>query len=72
MSRALLALALGFALGGGLPLQWAAGLVNAALAASEYGSQWDPNGSQADSDYGSRWDPNGAEPDYGGRWDPNG
>ncbi|HEX7185260.1 MAG TPA: hypothetical protein VF756_25780 [Thermoanaerobaculia bacterium] len=45
------------ALGGGLPLQWAAGLVNAALSVSEYGSQWDPNG---------------AEPDYGGRWDPNG
>jgi hypothetical protein len=70
MSRALLALALGFALGGGPPLQWASGIVEVLL----YGSSFDPNGSQANPDYGSTWDPDGfqANPDYGGSFDPNG
>jgi len=59
MSRALLALALGFALGGG-PLQWASSLVEVVLSAtSDYGSSWDPNGGQSDPDYGSIFDPNG-------------
>lgn len=65
MSRILLALALGLALGGP-PLQWAAGLFEAA------GSQWDPNGA-AGTDAGGRWDPNGAAgTDAGGQWDPDG
>ena len=62
MSRALAALALAFALGGGPPLQWAAGLVNAVLSAStqaDYGSSWDPDGSESGSDYGNHFDPNG-------------
>ena len=59
MSRALLALALGFALSGG-PLQWASSLVEVVLSGtSDYGSTWDPNGSEANSDYGSIFDPNG-------------
>jgi hypothetical protein len=62
MSRALLALALGFALGGG-PLQWASSFVEVLLSGSQatvdYGSIWDPNGSQATTDYGSSFDPNG-------------
>ena len=59
MSRALLALALGFALGGP-PLQWASSLVEVVLSAtSDYGGSWDPNGGQSDPDYGSTWDPNG-------------
>lgn len=75
MSRALLALALGFALGGGPPLQWASSFVQVLMAAtSEYGSQFDPNGAEADSDYGGTFDPNGAETnsDYGSIFDPNG
>lgn len=75
MSRALLALALGFALGGGPPLQWASSLVQVLMAAtSEYGSQFDPNGAQADSDYGSHFDPDGSETnsDYGNHFDPDG
>ena len=88
MSRALLALALGFALSGP-PLQWASSLVEALLSGTpadsqgdpgsgqsnpDYGSHWDPNGGQSNPDYGNHWDPNGAEsnPDYGGHWDPNG
>ena len=62
MSRALAALALAFALGGGPPLQWAASLVNAVLSASaqaDYGSQFDPNGSEPTSDYGGTFDPDG-------------
>jgi hypothetical protein len=62
MSRALLALALGFALGGG-PLQWASSFVEVLLSgsqtATDYGSHFDPNGSQATTDYGSSFDPNG-------------
>jgi hypothetical protein len=59
MSRALLALALGFALGGS-PLQWASSFVKVVLSAtSDYGSTWDPNGGQPTSDYGSTWDPDG-------------
>ncbi len=62
MSRALVALVLSFALSGSPPLQWAASLIEAVLSASaspDYGSQWDPNGSQPTSDYGGQWDPNG-------------
>lgn len=60
MSRALLALALGFVLGGGPPLQWGYSLVTVLLSAtSEYGGTWDPNGSQADPDYGNSFDPDG-------------
>lgn len=60
MSRALLALALGFVLGGAPPLQWASSFVEVLLSAtSDYGSTWDPNGSQSNSDYGSHFDPNG-------------
>lgn len=59
MSRALLALALGLALGGP-PLQWASSLVEVLLSGtSEYGNTFDPNGSQANSDYGNQFDPNG-------------
>ncbi|HKH47417.1 MAG TPA: hypothetical protein VKM72_22395 [Thermoanaerobaculia bacterium] len=69
MSRALLALALGFALGGP-PLQWASSLVEVVL----YGSTFDPNGSQSNPDYGSHFDPDGSQsnPDYGSQFDPNG
>jgi hypothetical protein len=62
MSRALVALALSFALGGNAPFQWAAALVNAVLSASastEDGGHEDPNGDQSNSDYGSIFDPNG-------------
>ena len=59
MSRALLALALGFALGGP-PLQWASSLVEVVLSTtSDYGGTFDPNGGQSDPDYGSSFDPNG-------------
>ena len=59
MSRALLALALGFALGGS-PLQWASSLVEVVLSAtSDYDNTWDPNGGQSNTDYGNTWDPNG-------------
>lgn len=73
MSRALLALALGFALGGGSPLQWAYDLVLLS-ATSDYGSHFDPDGLQSNPDYGNTWDPNGSQsnPDYGGTFDPNG
>lgn len=60
MSRALLALALGFALGGGPSLQWAYSLAGVLQSAtSNYGSIFDPNGSQSNSDYGGHFDPNG-------------
>lgn len=60
MSRALLALALGFVLGGGPPLQWGYSFVKVLLSAtSEYGSHFDPNGSQSNPDYGNTFDPNG-------------
>lgn len=60
MSRALLALALGFALGGGLPFQWAYSLAGVLQSAtSNYGSIWDPNGSQSNPDHGGVFDPNG-------------
>jgi hypothetical protein len=74
MSRALLALALGFALGGP-PLQWASNFVEVLLSAtSDYGSHFDPNGSQPNPDYGSSFDPNGsqANSDHGNTFDPNG
>jgi hypothetical protein len=62
MSRALLALALGLALGGP-PFQWASSLVEVLLSGSqpnpEYGSSWDPNGGQEDPEYSSHFDPNG-------------
>ena len=59
MSRALLVLGLALSLGGP-PLQWASSLVEVLLSAtSEYGNQFDPNGSQSNSDYGSHFDPNG-------------
>lgn len=75
MSRALLALALGFALGGGPPLQWAYSLAEVLLSAtSYYGSHFDPNGSPSNSDNGGIFDPNGSQSnsDYGGHFDPNG
>lgn len=75
MSRALLALALGFALGGGPPLQWAYSLAEVLLSAtSYYGGSFDPDGSPSNTDYGGRWDPDGLQsnPDYGNTWDPNG
>lgn len=77
MSRALLALVLGLALGGP-PLQWASSLVEVVLSGtqtnSDYGSTWDPNGSQSDPDYGGSWDPNGSQSnsDHGNTFDPNG
>jgi hypothetical protein len=66
MSRLLLALALGFALGGP-PLQsWIVGLFEAA------GSQFDPDGG-ASADAGNRFDPNGgASADAGNIFDPDG
>ena len=75
MSRALLALALGFALGGGPSLQWAYSLAGALLSAtSHYGGRWDPDGSQSNTDYGGTFDPDGLQSnsDYGNTWDPNG
>jgi hypothetical protein len=58
MSRALLALALGLALGGS-PLQWASSFVEVMLSATQdSGSQENPNGGPT-SDYGSTWDPDG-------------
>jgi hypothetical protein len=75
MSRALLALALGFALGGGPPLQWAYSLAGVLQSAtSDYGSIWDPNGSPSNPDYGGSFDPDGSQSDsdYGGSFDPNG
>ena len=74
MSRALLALALGFALGGP-PLQWASSLVEVLLSTtSDHGNTFDPNGSQPDPEYGGTSDPNGSETnsDYGSVFDPNG
>jgi hypothetical protein len=74
MSRALLALALGFALGGGPPLQWAYSLADALLSATSYhGAIFDPNGSPSNSDHGGVFDPNGSQSnsDYGNTWDPN-
>lgn len=60
MSRALLALALGFVLGGGPPFQWGDSFFQVVMAAtSEYGSIWDPNGSQSNPDHGGVFDPNG-------------
>ena len=59
MSRALVALALGLALGGP-PLQWASSLVEILLStAQDSGSQENPTEGQPISDYGSHWDPNG-------------
>jgi hypothetical protein len=59
MSRALLALALGFALGGG-PLQWASSFVEVLLSAtSDYGGTFDPDGGQSNPDHGGVFDPNG-------------
>jgi hypothetical protein len=75
MSRALLALALGLALGSP-PLQsWAAGLVEVVLAAAEgtdAGGRFDPDGG-ANTNVGSIFDPNGgADTDAGNGFDPNG
>jgi hypothetical protein len=69
MSRLLLALALGWTLGGP-PLQWAAGLFGVAVAGSETdaGSQFDPDG-RPGADAGNIFDPNG---DAGSIFDPNG
>jgi hypothetical protein len=69
MSRLLLVLALGWALGGP-PLQWAAGLLGVAVASSETdaGNRFDPNG-RPDADAGGQFDPNG---DAGNQFDPNG
>ena len=70
MSRLLLALALGWTLGGP-PLQWAAGLFEVAVAASadtDAGSIFDPNG-QPGADAGNQFDPDG---DAGSIFDPNG
>ena len=69
MSRLLLLLALGWALGGP-PLQWAAGLFEVAVAASDTdaGSIFDPDG-QPGADAGSQFDPDG---DAGSIFDPNG
>jgi hypothetical protein len=75
MSRALLALALGFALGGGPPLHWAYSLAEVLLSAtSHHGAIFDPNGSPSNTDYGGTFDPDGLQsnPDYGGHFDPNG
>jgi hypothetical protein len=71
MHRALLALTLTATLGNPM-LQWASGLLQAALSTvqPDAGSHWDPDGAQLD--YGSLWDPNGAQPDYGSLWDPDG
>jgi hypothetical protein len=75
MSRILLALALGLALGGP-PLQsWVAGLFEAALATAadtDAGGQFDPNGG-ATGDAGNRFDPNGGvSADAGNIFDPDG
>lgn len=74
MSRALLALALGFALGGGPSLQWAYSLAGVLSGTSDYGNHSDPDGSPSNPDYGGSFDPDGLQsnPDYGGSWDPNG
>jgi hypothetical protein len=75
MSRALLALALGLALGSP-PLQsWAAALVAAVLApepGADVGGQFDPDGG-ADADVGNQFDPDGgSDTDVGSQFDPNG
>jgi hypothetical protein len=75
MSRILLALALGLALGGP-PLQtWVAGVFEAALATAadtDAGNIFDPNGG-ATADAGSQFDPNGgASADAGNQFDPDG
>jgi len=73
MSRLLLLLALGWALGG-TPLQWAAGLFEVAVAASDTdaGSIFDPDG-QPRPNAGGQFDPNGSDDtDAGSRFDPNG
>jgi hypothetical protein len=79
MSRLLLALALGFALGGP-PLQsGVVGLFEAAGgifdpnggAGADAGGQFDPDGG-ANADAGGRFDPNGASADAGNQFDPDG
>jgi hypothetical protein len=75
MSRILLVLALGLALGGP-PLQsWVVGVFEAALATAadtDAGSIFDPNGG-ATADAGNRFDPDGgASADAGNIFDPNG
>lgn len=73
MSRLLLLLALGWALGGP-PLQWAAELFGVAAAESDTdaGNIFDPNG-QPGTNAGGRFDPDGGdETDAGNRFDPNG
>jgi hypothetical protein len=76
MSRVLLALALGLALGGGPALQVAADLFAVAWSASaapDAGGSWDPNGGGPQPNAGSSWDPDGgAQSDAGSKWDPNG
>jgi hypothetical protein len=75
MSRILLALALGVALGGP-PLQsWVTGLFDAAVASAadtDAGGRFDPNGG-ATADAGGQFDPDGgASADAGSRFDPDG
>ena len=73
MSRLLLLLALGWALGGP-PLQLAAGLFGVAAASSETdaGSIFDPDG-RPGADAGNIFDPDGGDDtDAGGRFDPDG
>lgn len=69
MSRLLLLLALGWALGGP-PLQWATGLfgVTAASSDTDAGNIFDPDGKPG-ADAGNQFDPDG---DAGNRFDPDG
>jgi hypothetical protein len=73
MSRLLLLLTLGWALGGP-PLQWAAGLFGVAAASSDTdaGGIFDPDG-RPGANAGNQFDPNGGdETDAGNIFDPNG
>jgi hypothetical protein len=71
MSRALLALVIGLAVGNPL-VQYLAGVGGSRKA----GSQWDPNGAntagEPTTEAGGTHDPDGSTAEAGNHWDPNG
>lgn len=85
MSRALLALVIGFSVGNPL-IQWLVGVGGSRKAGSELsgsgsaspeaGDLWAPNGTETggapEGEGGGLFDPNGSTTEAGSRWDPDG